>query len=863
MTGVWHEPGSTGRSTPDGQVALFSPSFDVSMVMTPERWSRIRDIFVQTHELPPAERAAVIDETCGKDADLRREVESLLVSHDSAGRLFEPIPEHLFATASPDAEAEKRVGTLVGHYRIVRKIAEGGMGEVYEAERDDGTFTRRVAIKLIRSNISRKDSVRRFEAERHVLAALHHLNIAQLIDAGTTDDGVPFLMMEYVDGKRIDDYCDDQKLSLEQRLRMFRTVCSAVQFAHQNLVVHRDIKPGNILVTADGAPKLLDFGIAALVSDEGDAPARTRTGPGFMTPEYASPEQARGDTVTTLSDVYSLGVLLYKLLTGRKPYDVSGTLPFETLKTIIETDPAKPSAEDPAILIPERDIPRARRTLRGDIDAIVLRALRKEPQLRYQSVQEFSDDIRRFQEGLPVVASRNSSTYRLRKFIRRNRGLAVAITAVIVSLIVGLAATLYQVRIARQEKAKAESINTFLQSMLSYANPAMNLLPEKEGATTIKDVLDDASYRLQRGTLSDQPEVRAALHSTIAACYQVQGRYDLAARHIEDEVAILTRLYGEESEQVRVALRDLGQSFIAFGDYARAESLIIRMLPGTRADVQRGIIPVQDLAVSMNDLAAIYRWTGRPKAAEQLLRDGLTLGPFSKEQGQYVLGIMRGNLAAAVADQGRLEESVSILHETIAMYPSRFEPPDLGFNLTLLGSYLTLGVRSVEGDSALKRAERIYRRVLSPTHLRIGDNLTAQAVSYYQRGMFPEAEELINDALHIYDASAKEGHYNYPTALGIRAVISNRTGRLQEAERVAREAVRLRERSLPKGNWMTAMARSELGECLTTQHRFVEAESLLTQSCEDLVVSQGATHPRTVLVRNRLLRLYEEWKKPQ
>ncbi len=831
--------------------------------MNPERWARIRDLFLNTHELLPDERAKVLDGACSDDAELRIEVESLLASHDAADQFFAPLDERFLAQAAKDSGAEKRIGTFVGQYRIVRFIADGGMGEVYEAERDDGTFTRHVAIKLVRSGLSQKEMMRRFEGERHILARLQHPNIAQLLDAGTTEDGVPFLMMEYIDGKRIDVYCDEESLSLKERMRLFRSVCSAVQFAHQHLVVHRDIKPGNILVTAEGAPKLLDFGIAKLLSEEGVAPDHTKTGTGFMTPEYASPEQARGGTVTTVSDVYSLGVLFYKLLTGHKPYEFTSAFPFEMSKTIIETEPTKPSSKQIAIRVPEREKGRNRRMVRGDIDAIALRALRKEPHLRYQSVQEFSDDIRRHEEGLPVLARRNSSAYRLGKFIRRNRSLAAAIAVIVLTLTVGLATTLYQVRIARQEKAKAESINAFLQSMLSYANPSMNLLPESKGSTTIKDVLDDASKRLERGTLQDQPEVMAELHSTIAACYQVQGRYDLAAQHIEAQVGILTRLHGEESEQVHVGLRDLNQSFIAFGLYARAESLIVRMLPITRADVRRGVIPVQDLAVTMNDLAAIYRWRGKPKEAEQLLRDGMSLGPLSKEQGQYVLGIMRGNLAAAVADQGRLDESIAILRKTIASYTTQSDPPDLGFNLTLLGGYLTLGDRPDEGDSALVKAERIYRRVLSPTSLRLGDNLTAQAASHYRRGMFVEGEKKINEALQIFYANAKDRHYNYPTALGVRAVILNRTGKPQEAERIAREAVRLRETSLPKGNWMIAMARSELGECLSRQRRYAEAESLLIQSHQDLLASQGATNPHTSSVKQRLAHLYQAWNKPE
>jgi TolB-like protein len=376
--------------------------------------------------LPPENRQVRIADLCAADAELRAEVESLLACDGDAADFLETDAQRESLESLTEVQPETRPGARIGPYKVLSEIGRGGMGAVYLAERDDREYRKTVAIKLVRGDSDSASVVRRFRQERQILAELDHPNIARLLDGGTTDEGVPYVVMEHVDGKPIDVYCAQGALPIEKRLALFRVVCSAVGDAHRKLVVHRDLKPTNILVTADGTPKLLDFGIAKLLTPQSGS-ERTVTGTLLMTPEYASPEQWRGSSVTAASDIYSLGVILYRLLSGRSPYGVGSDLPHELSRAVCEEDPPPPSATG------EQD---TRRRLAGDLDAIVLKALRKEPERRYASVKDLSEDIRRHLEGLPVTARKDRLSYRTGRLVRRNK--AVAITAVTMAAIAAL-----------------------------------------------------------------------------------------------------------------------------------------------------------------------------------------------------------------------------------------------------------------------------------------------------------------------------------------------------------------------------------------------------------------------------------------
>jgi serine/threonine protein kinase len=446
--------------------------------LTPERWAQIRQIFDGALERSEVDRAAYLRVVCARDDDLRREVESLLASHDSAGDFLDKPAASIagstqtFISSGIDLQ-EYPPGHRVGVYELQKCIGRGGMGSVWLSTRSDNEFKKQVAIKLVKRGMDTQEILRRFRLERQVLAGLTHPNIAALIDGGSTPDGLPYLVMEYVDGIRIDRYCEQHKSTITERLKLFRDVCAAVQYAHGNLVVHRDLKAGNILVTAEGTPKLLDFGIAKLMRTEFDTLAAAETRPELrpMTLDYASPEQVRGESITTATDVYSLGVLLYKLLTGKSPYGLSARSDSALRKAICEQEPLKPSAvvlTDEKAVIPDatqkidvaqeetRDKARRRlkKKLAGDLDMIVLMALRKEPLRRYASVEQFSGDIRRYLEGRPVIARSDTFGYRAARFIRRN---AVAVAAATVAALTLFGAAIFELRSA-QRAAQQDSV---------------------------------------------------------------------------------------------------------------------------------------------------------------------------------------------------------------------------------------------------------------------------------------------------------------------------------------------------------------------------------------------------------------------
>jgi serine/threonine protein kinase/Tol biopolymer transport system component len=423
--------------------------------MTPERWRAIREVLLGALELAPPERSAYLDRACATDQALRREVESLLTSSDEARSSFLESPPlaHLALAEALETE-DSMAGHRLGVYQIVRRVGQGGMGAVFLAVRADGEFRQQVAIKLVPPGLDSGELLDRFRVERQMLAGLDHPNIVKLLDGGSTPERVPYLVMDYVEGSPIDEYCDNHKLPIQERLQLFGKVCQAVEYAHQKLVIHRDLKPRNILVTAGGVPKLLDFGIAKVLEPKAGTPLATHTGTRFMTPAYASPEQVRGRSVTPATDIYSLGVVLYELLTGHRPYRVKGHTPTEMERAICEQEPEAPSTavsrvetetasdgttvtKNPELVSQTREgqPEKLRRRLRGDLDNIVLKALQKEPERRYGSVQELAQDIERHLNCLPVTARAPSLAYRASKFVQRHKIEAGAALAAIIVLV--------------------------------------------------------------------------------------------------------------------------------------------------------------------------------------------------------------------------------------------------------------------------------------------------------------------------------------------------------------------------------------------------------------------------------------------
>lgn len=447
--------------------------------MSPETWRRVKDVFDAAAEIKPSHREEFLAEICGGHPELIEEVRSLLASLEDAGDFIESSPVLPESVAGPDPDPPFRTGTNIGPYRIVQVIGEGGMGMVYQAVRVDDLYRKLVALKVVRRGLYSRDAMRRFETERGILAHLEHPNIAKLLDGGTTPDGQPWFVMDFIAGTPIDEHCECVRLPIDERLRLFLTVCSAVQYAHRNFIVHRDIKPRNILVTADGDIRLLDFGIAKLLDPDAESAAET-TSVQMMTPEYASPEQLFGQPVTTASDTYSLGVLLYLLLTGQKPFVFKTRSPQEIAAVIRDSEPRKPSSVVAGRLVKE---------LAGDLDNILLKALRREPERRYLSAEAMANDIERYRSGLPVLARDGNFRYRSGKFVRRHRGAVIAACIAVLALIAGTITTSWEAHAARVERERAErrfnDVRRVANSLLFDVQDAIRDLPDAAPARNL------------------------------------------------------------------------------------------------------------------------------------------------------------------------------------------------------------------------------------------------------------------------------------------------------------------------------------------------------------------------------------------
>ena len=523
--------------------------------MTPERWQRVRTLFEHANELDAQGAAAYLDLACGGDLELLREVASLLDCQRSGGAAFLERPAvEILGHGAPLPAPVSPIGSRIGPYQILDLLGVGGMGEVYRAARVDGQYEAQVAVKLVRSGIDNAVVAERLRHERQILAGLDHPNIARLLDGGTTPAGTPYLVMELVQGTSIDQYCNDRRLSVTERLRLYCRVCEAVQYAHRRLIIHRDIKPSNILVTTDGQPKLLDFGIARLL-DPAAGPALTVMQ--ALTPEYASPEQFKGEPITTATDVYSLGVVLYRLLTGNSPYASGSATPHAMIRAVCELEPTRPSlaVAEPVASALESTPARLRRRLAGDLDQIILKAMRKDPDGRYGTVEQLANDIERHVQGLPVLAGKGSWSYRARKFVVRQRGVVAAAAIILATLLAGVASTVRQARIANANGRRAEQrfndVRHLATSFLFEFHDAIRHLP---GSTPARELVVNRALEylnsLAAEAGSDAP-LRRELATAYATLADVQGApmrdslgdYQGALQSARKAVAILESLH--------------------------------------------------------------------------------------------------------------------------------------------------------------------------------------------------------------------------------------------------------------------------------------------------------------------------------
>lgn len=830
-------------------------------------WQTIKSVFDEAVKLPPSKRKEFINKKCAGNPALRIEVISLLDSHDKAGAFLET--PHIEATSGTSVKVKNDpfTGKKFGKYKLVECIGTGGMGSVYLGVRDDGQFEQKVAIKFIKSGLNSGYVIKRFLNERKALASLNHPNIARLIDGGSTKSGMPFFIMEYVEGKPITRYCDDNKLNVQKRLELFLKICSAVQYAHRNLIVHRDIKPSNILVTNDGEPKLLDFGIAKILSpvSEDNNTKLTQTGMWNLTPEYASPEQFKGGNITTVSDIYSLGILLYKMLTGHSPYKVKGKMPHELNKIISETQPEKPSTivgkvyeyynADGKIKITspeeigknrEGNIGRLRKKLKGDLDTILLMALRKEPERRYQSVEQFVEDIRRHLKGLPINARQDTLGYRAGKFIQRHK-IAVA-AAVIINILVisGIIAVLWQADIASTErdKANAEALKSqkvveFLQKTLSAADPG------QEGRDVkVYDVLIESVAKL--GTeFKDQPELEAEILTTIGITFQNLGLYDEGRIQLSRALELRELVFGTRHSKYAESLNHLALLEHYYGDYRLADSLYRESI-----NVHKSLstLSTKEYAEALNNYGVLLTDEGKFDEAITHLRQALEINQKVLPEIHENISSAGNNLAIALHFKGDLEEAERLYqksHELSKELFGELHP----FVATTINNLAFIKMDRGDYQGALQQ----FRRALDMKTELFGNTQPEVGQAHHNLGStlyfikdYISAENELRTALHVYRGSLPENHAWFGSTYHWLGKVLIARNNLSVAEQYLRRALQIRKEALNPEHYAIHVTENELGYCLMLQGRNNEAEILLVRSCEALNKSLSKIDPNRI-----------------
>jgi serine/threonine protein kinase len=816
--------------------------------MTNEQWKQVKDIFSAVVELPPEERAAFTIKESGGDALIIKEVQSLLDSDDEVEDFIE---NPTMAVSQLVRDETALAGKKIGSYLIEKEIGRGGMGAVYSATRADEHFEKRVAIKLIKRGFDTDDIVRRFRHERQILAALDHPNITRLLDGGATDDGLPYLVMDYVEGLPLTKYCKQKQLSVDERLKLFLQICSAVVYAHQNLIIHRDIKPSNILVTADGVPKLLDFGIAKLTTPDSQQTAE-RHSTQLMTPEYASPEQILSQPVTTSTDIYSLGVVLYELLTGHKPFRIKGNNALEISKIITDSAPVKPSS----VVTQGRKFGERQWAvsvqLRGDLDNIILMAIRKEPERRYSSVEQFAADINRFLKGLPVAARQDTFSYRATKFVQRHKAAVAAGAGIFAALVGGLAATKRQANIARRQRDKAEEINQFLQRMLASANPRSVGKDVK-----VIEVLGMAAESLEFD-FTNQPEIAADLETTLGLTYLSLGQLESAEKHLK--AALYTRhvLFPRKSLEVARSLHNYGKLLVEKSDFTRAEPLYMDALRTLRQIFGNRNHEVADVLESLGYLSGLKaRYEESLRFYEEVLEIRREILGENHPDVARTMGKL-GNVLT-VLDRRQVAEPLHRQSLKILRRLHGREHPDIASSIFNLVGTIYLE-HAEEAEHLCLESVAMCRNILGEEHSDTIWALYNLAYVLIHREKYAAAESRLCEALARRGANLPDEHVVVASSLLLLGRALMGQDRYGEAKSAFEECLALRRRTLPAGHWQLATTSSFLGECLANLGDAATGERMMFENYEIIREKLGENHEQTRQALGRLRELRRKRK---
>jgi serine/threonine-protein kinase len=761
--------------------------------------------------MDPLDRGAFLDQSCGNDLALRKEVESLLQSADST----------LSDLQAPAWQAAREItgdagfnGTQIGHWKILEAIGDGGMGRVFLASRADDAYEQKAAIKVMRADFGAdRDMPLRFRAERQILARLNHPNIARLLDGGVSAEGVPYLVMEYVEGLPIDRYCRDRHLSIKDRLRLFLTVTDAVGYAHRNLVIHRDIKPANILVTADGVPKLLDFGIARLLDPEFSGTVRTRASQRLMTPEYASPEQVRGEPVTTAADVYSMGILLYELLAGKRPFRVKTDSPLEIAHAICEQTPQSPGMASEA--------PDAKQ-LRGDPDRIVMMAIRKEPNRRYASMEQFAADVEAYLKGYPLLARTDSWRYRSGTFVRRHKaGVAAAVLFALALAGFGIAMGVLKRR-ADRERQTAERETQFMADMFQAASPNV-----ARGETiTAKMLLDRGAERIDR-ELAAEPQVRASLLETIADAYRGLGLFDQSETLARRSLDLAEKAFGRGNESMK-SVELLAELDRDKGQYAEAEPLLKRVIGWKR--VTYGAESAE-VAGAMGELGECLYWQSKDDEALSLLRRTLAI---DRKNGPDYGASTRNYLALTLERKGDFDEARHLLEEAveISKRTAGEKSTDYAISLHNLGSALIDQGDLFGAEAKLREGLAVRRVVYGEGHPDLVLSLNNLGYALVEQGNWRAAEPYLKESLDISLKTMGDGNPRLAGPMNNWARMLELKGNYGEAQATYGRLLGIMRKANASATWPMAGVVANVGLLHFDRGEFAVAEQFALQAME-------------------------------
>jgi serine/threonine protein kinase len=854
-----------------------------------DRWRVLSPYLDEALELTDDHRAAWLAALSARDAVLGADLESLLAEHDrlrQSGFLEQARPAWPPADGMPPIE-----GQVLGAYRLLSLIGQGGMGSVWLAERCDGRFEGHAAVKLLNLTHVSRAREERFRREGNFLAKVTHSHIARLIDAGVSASGQPYLILEHVNGRPIDRYCDERTLGIEARLALFLDVLEAVAHAHANLIVHRDIKPANVLVSVDGEVKLLDFGIAKLLEDDSRqdessleaAGALTQEGGAPLTPQFAAPEQIEEGPVTVATDVHALGMLLYVLLTGQHPAGAAVASPLTLLRAIVEIEPRRMSDAvvggngTPQQLVDHAarratTVSRLHRTLRGDLDTIVAKTLKKNASERYVSVSALADDLQRYLRHEPISARADSAAYRTARFVRRHvRGVAAAALFVVMLAAVTM---FYTTRLAaerdraQREAAKASRVSEALSGLLQGADPIANRATPD--GFTVTGLLDAATDRVER-ELVDQPDAQAEIFTIIGRMYRRVGMYDKAQHLLERALASGLKAFGPEHANVAQTLNDIGGLAAEKGDYATAASSLESAL-----NIRRRLHGPEhtNVADTLAELGRIYQDQGLNARAEPLHREALAIRRklLGEESGETAVSL--SDLASVLRLNGDLEGAEALLRQSLEIHRSTRGESHAMTATTMHDLALTLGARGdlASAEPLFRQVMDIHRRALGDGHPLVAVTLNSLARVVREQGRDDEAARALEAALEIARPALGADHQLIAIYTLNLASLQLARGEAEAAEPLIRDALRIRHlapqavpnrrRIRPEDDWSIGAAKSLLGTALIALKRYEEAEAALLEARRDVEAAVPPS-PRDVHdTTTRLIGLYTAWGKP-